>query len=224
MKRLVVVCIVMLASTAYAEPTEINEEEATSGIRESEGTTTGQMQGLNNQAEFWTNHGVSLVTSTMDFIHAFRALTDPDANCLDLGDVGAPQVPTSCAGSETCGECFTHAQNQLNGMRLNLERLRCVYRAAADFTRASIAFGDSASGIHAVTGLEWQTQKAGIVQAFESLKHTYDVKYGQMLPNLRGALESIGQCEAQFFHNNDWYDRFGFIYYTFMADRYKRSD
>jgi hypothetical protein len=45
-----------------------------------------------------------------------------------------------------------------------------------------------------------------------------------MLPNLRGALDALGKCEEKYFNEPDWYDRYGFMYYTFMADRYKRSD
>jgi hypothetical protein len=177
-----------------------------------------------NMAQEWGELGVNIVEATADFIESYNALTHLDSTCMDLGDAGAPAVPTSCADSEECGECFTGAQRRLDGMRINLERLRCVYTAAADFTRASIAFGDTTSGIHAVTGLQWQTQKRGIEEAFNNLKRTYDTKYNQMLPNLRGALEAIGECEARHFNNRDWYNRFGFIYYTFMSDRYKRSD
>ena len=231
MKR-VAILFVLAASPAYAAdplpPTPIDPSDALGGAAaaagEREQANVDNATNAVNTATQWGSYGVNVIDATADFINAFRALTDPDANCMDLGTAGAPEVPTSCADSEECGQCFTDAQRKLNGMRLNLERLRCVYRAAADFTNAAVAFGDNASGIHAVTGLAWQHERAGIIEQFEHLKHTYDVKYGQMLPNLRGALEAIGQCEAQHFHNADWYSRFGFIYYTFMADRYKRAD
>jgi hypothetical protein len=35
-------------------------------------------------------------------------------------------------------------------------------------------------------------------------------------------LDGFSVCEAKYFNNSDWYDRFGFIYYQFMADKYKR--
>ena len=234
MKRLAFL-FVLYASPAYAvdplPPTPIPPDEAIESMREAEvGRTEAQvetqghiLEGATMAAE-WVNQGIEIQGAASDLLDAYRALTSVDATCMDLGDAGAPSVPTSCADSEQCGQCFTGAQRRLDGMRINLKRLRCVYTAAADFTRSAIAFGDSASGVHAVTGLAWQTEKRGIEEAFQHLKQTYDEKYRQMLPNLRGALEAIGECEAQYFHNNDWYNRFGFIYYTFMADRYKRSD
>jgi hypothetical protein len=108
--------------------------------------------------------------------------------------------------------------------RLNLERLRCTYSSYSAYINAKVAFGDSASGIHAVTGLAWQSARAEIKAEQENFKHAYDQKYADMLPNLRGALDALGKCEDQFFHEPDWYNRYGFIYYTFMADRYKRAD
>jgi len=234
MKRAAILFVMLMASLAYAvdplplTPQPVDPSEALSGmsqaIGEGEQANVDGAMGAMNAATQWGSYGVNVVNATADFIDAYHALTDPDANCMDLGTAGAPEVPTSCADSEACGQCFTDAQRKLNGMRVNLERLRCVYRAASDFTQAAISFGDNASGIHAVTGLAWQSERAGIIEAFEHLKHSYDEKYQQMLPNLRGALEAIGQCEAQHFQNRDWYSRFGFMYYTFMADRYKRSD
>jgi len=231
MKRLAIL-FVLAASPAYAadplgptpiDPTEALQNMANDDIARHQETIDSIQNGANMAGE-WSELGVNIVGATLDFIDSYRALTDLDSTCMDLGDAGAPSVPTSCADTEACGECFTSAQRRLDGMRINLERLRCVYTAAADFTRASIAFGDTTSGIHVVMGLAWQNERRGIEEAFAHLKQSYDVKYNQMLPNLRGALEAIGQCEQRFFNNGDWYNRFGFIYYTFMADRYKRSD
>ncbi|HEY5920888.1 MAG TPA: hypothetical protein VIV11_04420 [Kofleriaceae bacterium] len=229
--------VLLIASPVYAvdplplTPTPMDPTEAANRMTEVAGesaqrVTDGVMQahaGISLGAS-WASLGIDVQGAASELLDSWRALTNVDATCMDLGDAGAPSVPTSCADTEQCGQCFTDAQRKLDGMRINLERLRCVYTAAADFTRASIAFGDTTSGIHAVTGLAWQAEKRGIEEAFASLKNTYDTKYGQMLPNLRGALEAIGECEARFFNNRDWYNRFGFIYYTFMSDRYKRSD
>lgn len=235
MKRLTILFVWFAASSAYAEapplpiPMDPSEAQAAMNdatLRNAEGEVAEQSGALSaaTAGAGWLSLGIQVQGAASDLLDAYRALTSADATCMDLGDAGAPAVPTSCADSPECGQCFTDAQRRLDGMRINLERLRCVYTAAANFTRSAIAFGDSASGVHAVTGLAWQTEKRGIEDAFNHLKQTYDEKYHQMLPNLRASLEGLGQCEAQYFHNNDWYNRYGFIYYTFMADRYKRSD
>ncbi len=156
---------------------------------------------------------------------------------LVSSSAGAPTTPASCMNDSpyvpgvaggtpggACGDCFTRATRQLNGMRLNLARLRCTYAGWSRYIKAKVAFGDSASGIHAVTGLAWQNARAAIMAEWENLKHAYDQKYADMMPNLRGALDALGKCEDQYFHEPDWYSRCGFIYYTFMSDRYKRSD
>jgi hypothetical protein len=233
----VVVGVVLLAfQNAHAgtplapsalDPTDMqaryNEARATDRA-ESEAAGAGA-QSAGNTGIQWTQWGIGAVSSASELLNSYTALTDMDATCMDLSNTGAPEVPSSCANEgAACGECYTDGVRQLNGMRLNLERLRCYYSAYKRFVEASIAFGDNTSGIHAVTGLAWQNERAGIVAEFDKLKLTYDTKYQQMLPNLRAALEKIGQCEGQYFHNPDWYQRFGYIYFTFMSDRYKRSD
>ena len=237
MKRVSLVIVLLFASSAYAvdplplAPTPMDPTEAANRMTEVAGesaqrvtdTVTVVHSGISLGAG-WASLGIQVQGAASDLLDSYRALTDMDRTCMDLGDAGAPSVPTSCADSQQCGQCFTDAQRKLDGMRINLERLRCVYTTAVRFANDSIAFGDTTSGIHAVTGLAWQTSKREIQEALEHLKGSYDTKYSQMMPNLRGALEAIGECEARFFQNPDWYSRFGFIYYTFMSDRYKRSD
>ncbi len=77
--------------------------------------------------------------------------------------------------------------------------------------------------MHAVSGLAWQYSKKGIEESLTKLGRTYDEKYRGLMQNLQATLRKISDCEAQFFDEQDWYDRYGFIYYTFMADRYKRD-
>ncbi len=182
------------------------------------GTRSGVETGLG-----WTSYGIGVVDSLRELQGAHEGLHGTDATCMDLSAAGAPSMPVNCGdNSSACGQCYSQAYRELNGMRVNLERLRCTYRAYKRYVDAAVAFGDNASGIHAVTGLVWQNERAGIMREFDKLNRTYDQKYAQMMPNLRRALEKVAQCEAQHFNERDWYNRFGFIYYTFMADRYKR--
>jgi len=182
------------------------------------GTQSGVQTGIQ-----WTQYGIGLVHSLRELQDAHQGLHGTDASCMDLSTAGAPSMPASCANNlSACGKCYSDAYRELNGMRVNLERLRCTYRAYKRYVDAAVAFGDNASGIHAVTGLAWQTERAGIVQEMENLNRVYDQKYAAMMPNLEHALQSVGACEAEFYNERDWYNRFGFMYYTFMADRYKR--
>ena len=198
------------------------ELEAAGGAADAMGTAVG-----------WVNAGVEIYNNWQEYQAAYRGLDSFDETCMDVSTAGAPEVPSNCAdehdltagsAARQCGACYTEAVRRINKMRTNLERLRCVYSATKRYSDASIAFGNSVAPSTGIAALEWENQKKGIVQAMDNLKIRYAEKYGQMMPNLRESLDALGQCEAQFFQNNDWYSRFGFIYYTFMADRYKLHD
>lgn len=141
----------------------------------------------------------------------------------DFGASGQSMMPSTCAGNQACGECYDRAVNELNFIRRQLGRLSCIYNNTKRFNESAIAFGDNMSGIHAVTGAAWQSARGEIVGQFESFKHTYDNKYTDMMGSLQRALQGIGTCEMQY-GLPDWYQRFGFIYFEFMKDKYKRTD
>ena len=141
----------------------------------------------------------------------------------DFGASSQAMMPSTCAGNQACGECYERAVGELNFIRRQLGRLSCIYSNTKRFNESAIAFGDNMSGIHAVTGAAWQSARGEIVAQFESFKHTYDNKYSDMMTSLHRALQSISTCEMQY-GLPDWYQRFGFIYFEFMKDKYKRTD
>ena len=145
---------------------------------------------------------------------------DPDYN-----PAGSPQVPSACAGSAECNECYEKAVKDVNFNRFYLDKMRSIANSTIVFADKSIAFGDNASGYHGLTGLAWQTEgRPQIEEAVANLRKTYERKYGVYISNLETALKQLGQCEAEHFDEPDWYNRFGYIYYSFMADRYKEPD
>lgn len=145
---------------------------------------------------------------------------------LGIESKGQPKVPSKCSegGGTGCGACFAKAQGDLKQLRFSLEKLRVIGTWTKKFTDKSIAFGDSVSGVHGVAGLGWQPERAKIEQSYDQFGKAYDAKYQELIGDLEGALRNVGRCEAQYFSTPDWYDRYGFIYYTFMADRYRRAD
>jgi hypothetical protein len=168
--------------------------------------------------------GLRTLRSWQDLVDAYQPLTRDDPTYQpNYRPPGAPEVPSNCEGVEGCGSCYQDAHAELNRVRTSLERLRVAYKATKDFATKSIAFGDTASGIHAVTGLAWQVERDKITKALEELNHTYDAKHAELIPRLEKALRAISECERKFFGTKDWYNRYGFIYYTFMSDRYKRA-
>ena len=120
---------------------------------------------------------------------AYSNLAPGDASYdPDFSPPGAPEVPARCAASADCENCFQEAQRKLNFMRYNLEKLKIIYRSTKDYADNAMAFGDSASGIHGVSGLAWQHEKVGIQKSLEKLGKTYDEKYRGMMRSLLGAL------------------------------------
>ncbi len=103
-----------------------------------------------------------------------------------------------------------------------LEQLRAVYVETDDFTKAAIAFGDGVAGSTGVAALEWNHQRGRITGSFKQFRAAYAAKYEELLARLEAVLHQIGNCEAQHFGNEDWYNRYGFMFQTFMSMHYAR--
>lgn len=171
----------------------------------------------------WLGVAMKSATSGSKLLEAFEPLTAEDKGYdPNYNPPGSPKVPSRCAGSDVCGSCFQTAYGDLNAVRVRFEKLRRIYQSTKAFTSAGLSFGDNTASIHALTGLAWQTERRKIEQTIRNLDASYDEKYAELAGVLQKAVEQIGQCEAQHFAEPDWYNRYGFIYYTFMADRYRR--
>jgi len=156
-------------------------------------------------------------------IGLFPLLHPADSGCNALtSPPGMPHVPSRCAGIDGCRACYTQAYERLDRTRVNFEKLRCIYTATTQYGKDAISFGDDVSSIHGVQGLAWQGEKKKIQQSLDELDRSYDAKVGEFLGYLGQDLNAIGQCEAQYLGEADWYSRYGFMFYTFMAQRYKR--
>lgn len=166
--------------------------------------------------------GSETLRNFRDFQDAFEHLNDDDAQYdPDYTPDGMPEVPISCT-TEECQQCYERSIGRLNFTRVTFEQLRAIYQSTTNMADKAMSFGDSASGVHALSGLSWQYSKRGIEAELAKLGKTYDEKYTGLLGTLRSSLDEMAACEREHFDNPDWYNRFGFIYYTFMEDRYRR--
>lgn len=166
--------------------------------------------------------GSEAIRNFREFQEAFEHLNDGDGRYdPDYRPEGMPEVPISCT-TEECQQCYESAVRRLNFTRVTFEQLRAIYQSTTDMADKAMSFGDSASGVHALSGLSWQYSKKGIETELAKLGRTYDDKYKGLLGTLRSSLDEMAVCERDHFNNPDWYNRFGFIYYTFMEDRYRR--
>ena len=160
-------------------------------------------------------------------LDAYKPLTNGD-KALDPNHnpPGSPSVPSHCTAADGksspgCNECYAAAYRKLTAVRTALEKLRRVGTVTRAFSAKSIAFGDSVSGVHGVAGLGWQPERAKIEASMKQFEVAYDAKYQELMGLLEAALKAISECEAKHFNTPDWYDRYGFMYYTFMSDRYR---
>jgi hypothetical protein len=149
---------------------------------------------------------------------------------------GGPRLPSSCIPrryggtqgnsggipQEDC-ECLDDAYLELDDRRFYFEKLRIIYTSTMNSITAKMALADTASNVHAVSGLAWQNQKMIILKkSIPNLNQAYDDKYEQMIQGLEECLLKIDACEARI-GNENWYNHAGFMYYQFMVDKYKRN-
>jgi hypothetical protein len=171
------------------------------------------------------------MTSTKDFAEQYFGMGD----CLDMPmPPGMPSIPSFCpdegegaAGTVgrsggDCARCFTEARAEFNEVRYNLEQLRIIYKCTKEFSDKAISFGDNASGVHGVSGMAWQAQRAKIEGSVKQLKDAYDKKYTELLMKLQQSMMQLALCEEEF-GTPDWYDRYGYMFYEFVKEKYKRS-
>jgi hypothetical protein len=168
------------------------------------------------------NTAINLYSSATELYNASNSLDNNE--CVpDFSTDASSMMPTGCSDNAACSQCYQSGISRLTTVRRSLARMSCIRMNTKRFNDAAIAFGDNVSGIHAVTGLAWQNERAGILATMDHFNQTYDNKYRDLIASLQTALNDINQCEAQF-GMRDWYQRFGFIYFEMMKEKYKRTD
>lgn len=170
----------------------------------------------------WVNQTVGIITSAREFYGEWEGLDSEVDMCgVVLVESSGPTVPSHCYGSDACQQCYSQAVHRINFVRQYIERARCITAANIKMANSAMSFGDTTSGVHGVAGLSWQLQgKPQIKQAVDKLKGTYTNKASQYLQTLDSALQQLGQCEAEHFNEQDWYQRYGWIYLNFMKSKY----
>ncbi|MEQ1642790.1 MAG: hypothetical protein ABL959_05040 [Pyrinomonadaceae bacterium] len=158
---------------------------------------------------------------------------DPQAaipsSCEEIVEGGAPRAkrpgdPKGSSSENKCADCYEAAYNKLNDARRRLERLKCLGLTTKSFVNQKISFGDTVSGgLGGIQGLAWQKARKEILDSYSKFKDAYDLKYRELMDGLTESLQEIDKCEAQN-GQKDWFQRFGFIYVEFMAEKYKRVE
>ena len=170
-------------------------------------------------------------------LELFEALTPKDEE-LEPKYAGMPGIPTSCVsaipkGTATaigdvdwagpCGECFAQAHDSVANTLMRFEKLRRMNAQTKDIYDKSLAFGDAMSGAGGFrTALGWQKIRKGITEQMDKYYEVYDDKVEELSAALVSSMKTVAACEAQYFNNPSWYDRYGFMFVTPIVDRHKR--
>lgn len=153
---------------------------------------------------------------------AYPPLTKIDAAMQpDYTPPGMPQMPSKCAEDKACRPCFDDANANLDIRRRNLEKVRGIYtythRFAQDGKDLMAGVGGLAGGAPAV---EAAVQSRAVDQSLDAFDATVRAKNAELLGKLRNDLQALAACEAKYYGNDDWYPRYGELYYQFMQARY----
>ena len=165
---------------------------------------------------------IGIYQSARELYDAMNTLSGDECT-PDLRVGSNHMMPSSCEEGGECYQCYESAVGELNFVRRQLARMSCIYHNAKNFADRAIAFGDDVSAIHGAAGLAWQYERKGIVESVEHLKGTYQGKYREFMQTLQHALMSINECESKF-GQRDWYQKYGFIYFEFMQDKYALNE
>lgn len=169
--------------------------------------------------------GVKTVTSTTGFADAYRGLGDDDGDYDPLGLDDGFQAPSACGDNEDCQACYQAATERLDFNRYYLHRAWSITTQYTRFAESAKAFGDSTSGIHGAAGLGWQLHgRPPIEKALGQLRNSYRGKYQAYIEGAEGALEQMGQCEAQYAGDDRWFGRYAGLYVSLIRSKYQIAD
>jgi hypothetical protein len=183
---------------------------------------------LSTLSDGWKNSSkaVKLATDAVSkgsqILDLVKELTEDDEKYDPEPDpAGQPKLPSLCQGDPKCNQCFAKPYANLESVRIRFEKLRRVGQSTTKMIADAVAFGDGASSIHGIAALAWNEEKKKIRASEKNFDASYDAKYHELLATLEGALHGIASCEESVFGSPGWYDRFGFVFYQYIADRYQ---
>ncbi len=171
------------------------------------------------------NDALEIADDALQAWEDWDSLDEREADCgANYTRDAGPVVPSSCADSDACRRCYEDAVRAIDFNRFYIERARCITAANVRMANSAMAFGDSSSGVHGVTGLSWSLAgKPQIEKAVADLKKTYVRKAGDYLHEIDRSMRQLGQCEAEHFGERDWYQRYGWLYVNFMRAKYESA-
>jgi len=178
------------------------------------------------------SNGMDHATKAADFYNKWKEFEDKGIPPGDGGSGGGsgpeynppgmPEVPTACGKDNDCWSCYEQANKRIEYLRESFEKLRILYKVTDDYTKAAMSLGDSAAGASNLGGIEWTAQRLKILKSWKNFETAYRKKTNKLVGDLKEALQEVAKCEKQYFGEEDWYARYGFMFQSFMAMYYQR--
>ncbi|NJB37878.1 hypothetical protein [Croceivirga sp. JEA036] len=116
-------------------------------------------------------------------------------------------------------ECLKKAYKELHKRRYSLEKLSKIGKYNKKVTDFGLSFGDNFSSSSGVGSLAWKNKRIKIMKSMKKFDQSYKDKHEQITKLLYKNLMEINKCERMLGEDN-WYNKYGFIYYEFMKTRY----
>jgi hypothetical protein len=168
----------------------------------------------------------ALLKFTLGLLEEFGYIDPREAAIQkNMNPPGMPLLPSRCAKDPECGPCFKKANKDLMEARSLLETQYVIYKQTELATGRIIELGDAAAGMSSIAKFVWDQEKHGttVTAAQEKFYGQYDSNLEKLLRNVNDALIAQAGCERNAFGDQDWYNRYGWLYYSFLRDRYTRK-
>ncbi|MEP6908308.1 MAG: hypothetical protein ABI858_10070, partial [Pseudoxanthomonas sp.] len=153
---------------------------------------------------------------------AYGPLSKGDGNLKpDYEPSVAPSVPSKCLEIAECRPCYEEAYGHVNKTRINLERVRAHYAFTHKLSTQGTAFMQGVANVAGgAASLGAQVETIKVNNAVSDFDQVVRNKNAELLDVLKGNLQEVSACEATYYKNDDWYDRYGYVYYQFMVAHY----
>jgi hypothetical protein len=214
----------LISASPYGMPIDVNNMQRTAHAMENasrDPNGKGASKGGSSGGPDAKKKGKE-IKEVVKAMNEYEALSNTDGSLEpNYQPPGAPQIPSACMENKQCRPCFEKAQAGLNKSRINLEKVRAHYAYTHRFTdlgkKVITSAGAAGGGIAAVGATQENIEIDEVLANFDKVVRD---KNKELLGYLQGNLQELGKCEAEFYKNDDWYNRFGFMYYQFMISQY----
>lgn len=149
-----------------------------------------------------------------------------------------PPLPSRCQQAQNqttfaneedrkkCRRCMSSAEASLDTWRMRLEAEWVKYRITEYTAGRVLELAEPAAGLTPAMKIRWErkTDKApdAHLKANKAYYATYDRLHKEFTERAAIALKDMASCEAKYFADREWYDRFAKPYLKHLKDRYSR--